>query len=112
VGEPGTCLPTFIVTCWSSFLQTIAYTRIIRIPSIRQPLFGFDLPANSKVTLRVYDVIGREVATLVDNQEYEPGVQEIILNAGGFTSGVYFYRISIQSTVKSYTDVKKMMLLK
>lgn len=72
----------------------------------------FDLPANAKVNLKVYDVIGREVATLVDNREYEAGAQEIILNAADFASGVYFYRISIQSAVKSFTDVKKMLLLK
>ena len=59
------------------------------------------------ITLIVFDVLGREVATLVD--EYKPaGSYEVEFNAGNATSGVYFYKIH----AGDYSSVKKMILLK
>ncbi len=62
-------------------------------------------PAN--VTLRIYDVLGREVATLV-NERKEPGTYEVLFDAANLTSGIYFYKL----TAGSFTDTKKMLLLK
>ncbi len=59
------------------------------------------------VSLRVYDVLGREVATLVDEFK-EAGYYEVSFDASQFTSGVYFYKL----TVGSFTSVKKMLLLR
>ncbi|MCB0750109.1 MAG: T9SS type A sorting domain-containing protein, partial [Ignavibacteriae bacterium] len=59
------------------------------------------------VRLIVYDILGREVATLV-NQKQKPGNYEVEFNARNLKSGIYFYRIS----AGSYTEVKKMILLK
>ncbi len=48
----------------------------------------------SHVTLRVYDMLGREVATLV-SEEKQPGTYEVPFNAMHLSSGVYFYRLSV-----------------
>ncbi len=61
----------------------------------------------SEVHLKVYDVLGKEVANLV-NEEKEPGTYEVKFDASAFPSGIYFYRISSGNFVKT----KKMVLMK
>jgi hypothetical protein len=64
-------------------------------------------PVGSWQTLNVYDVLGNEVATLVD--EYRPaGSYEVKFSAEGLTSGIYFYKLQ----VASYVETKKMILLR
>lgn len=67
----------------------------------------YELPATSKVTLALYDIHGRRVATLV-NQRQEKGGHKINWNAEGCASGVYFG--SIQAG--DYRDVRKLILIK
>jgi hypothetical protein len=57
--------------------------------------------------LSIYDILGREVAVLV-NQQLQPGSYEVEWNASNYTSGVYFYKLETES----YTDIKKMILVK
>ncbi len=59
------------------------------------------------VHLIVYDILGREVATLV-NEKQTAGAYSVIFNANGLTSGVYFYRLK----AGNYSAIKKMILLK
>ena len=59
------------------------------------------------VTLKVYDLLGREVAILV-NEEKKPGVYEVEFNGSGLSSGVYFYKLN----AGDFTQTKKLMLLK
>jgi len=59
------------------------------------------------VTLRIYDVLGKEVATLV-NKEQSAGSYEVEFNANNLTSGVYFYKLS----AGSFVETKKMLLLR
>lgn len=59
------------------------------------------------VKLIVYDILGREVATLV-NEQLKLGTYEVDWNAAGFTSGVYFYRIQVEN----YSETKKVILLR
>ncbi|MBV6477945.1 MAG: hypothetical protein HGGPFJEG_00690 [Ignavibacteria bacterium] len=67
----------------------------------------YNLVKNSFVTLKVFDMLGKEIKTLVS--EYQStGIKEINFDASGLTSGVYFYSIS----AGDFSDVKKMMLLK
>ncbi|MCB0731989.1 MAG: T9SS type A sorting domain-containing protein [Ignavibacteriae bacterium] len=61
----------------------------------------------ANVKLIVYDILGREVATLV-NEKQRHGNYEVKFDARNITSGIYFYKISSGS----YTEVKKMILLK
>lgn len=67
----------------------------------------FSLPEAGFVKLAVYDVTGREVAQLV-NQNLSAGTFNYDFDASGLSSGIYFYRIS----TGDFTDVKKMMLVK
>ena len=68
---------------------------------------GFRIEDVGLVTLKVYDVMGRRVATLVDKVE-QPGSYEVQFNGSDLASGVYFYRL----TAPSYSKVLKMLLLK
>ncbi len=67
----------------------------------------YQLPQDGFVTLKIYDILGREVTTLV-NEEKTKGRYEVNFNASNFASGVYLYRIK----VNDYVAVKKMLLLK
>jgi photosystem II stability/assembly factor-like uncharacterized protein len=67
----------------------------------------YDLPTDSRVSLKVYDVLGREVLDLVDGVE-TAGQHEVVLNASELSSGVYFYRLK----AGDFTDTKRFMLLK
>lgn len=60
-------------------------------------VISYHLPAVSQVTLKVYDMLGREVATLVNGVE-EPGHRSVQWNAIGLASGVYFYRLIARSS--------------
>jgi len=60
-----------------------------------------------RVTLKVYDILGREVATLV-NEEKPAGEYEVELNAAGLPSGIYFYQLQ----AGQFLETKKMVLMK
>jgi hypothetical protein len=78
----------------------------------------FDLPEPALVTLKIYNTLGQEVATLFDQEEMSDGIQEIDFTAAELASGVYFYRIVAEQlnsgglTHQTFVSVKKMMLLK
>ncbi len=67
----------------------------------------YALPQRSHVMLIVYNTLGQQVATLV-NGELDAGYHEVQLNGSNLASGVYFYRLQ----AGSYTDVKKLLLMK
>ena len=67
----------------------------------------YSIPASSFVTLKVYDMLGREIATLV-NQEQVAGNYAVSFDVGKFSSGVYLYRIQ----AGDFAGVKKMTILK
>ncbi len=80
----------------------------------------FDIPplrgGREMITkLFVYDVLGREVAILV-NQEQKPGKFKVEWDASNYPSGVYFYRLTVgdpsASSGSSFTQTKKMVLIK
>jgi hypothetical protein len=68
---------------------------------------SFSLPSNSFVSLKVFDLTGREVATIV-SEELPAGKYARQWNAHGISNGVYYYRIQ----AGSFTETKKLMLLK
>lgn len=67
----------------------------------------YQMPNSGKVNVTIYDVLGKEVKTLV-NEYREAGQHSIIFDAGCFPSGVYFYKLS----TGAYSSVKKMVLVK
>ena len=68
---------------------------------------SYQLPANSFVSLKVFDTLGREVATLV-NEEKPAGTYTINFNAEGLSSGVYFYKMR----AGRFVQTKKLVLMK
>ena len=70
-------------------------------------MISYSLPVIGSVSLKVYDSIGREVATLV-NETKEAGSYQVTFNASKLASGVYFYRLQ----AGSYSSVKKLVLMK
>ena len=67
----------------------------------------YAIPRESDVKLVVYDVMGREIATLV-NERLNAGTYTVDWNASEFPSGVYFYRL----TADNFTETKKLLLIK
>ena len=70
-------------------------------------MISYSIPQSSFVTLKVYDIIGNEVATLV-NQNQEAGKYDIRFNASNLSNGVYMYSIKTDN----FTSTKKMLLMK
>ncbi|HVO73208.1 MAG TPA: CHRD domain-containing protein [Ignavibacteriaceae bacterium] len=71
-------------------------------------IINFQIPERTNVSLKVFDILGREVLTLLDEVK-EPGIYNVTFNAAGFSSGVYIYRLS---TGTGNISVKKMTLIK
>lgn len=73
--------------------------------------FGFRIADFGLVTLKIFDVLGREVATLVDEFQVS-GFKSQVFDASRLSSGIYFYKLTFvgQDGISSYTDVKKMVL--
>ncbi|MBP9120448.1 MAG: T9SS type A sorting domain-containing protein [Ignavibacterium sp.] len=73
---------------------------------------NFSLAVDSKVSLKIFDVLGQEVATLVNGQ-LAAGSQKVSFNASSLNSGVYFYRIDADGIDgQKFSSVKKMILTK
>ncbi len=73
---------------------------------------NFDLPADSKVTLVIYDVTGRQVTKLLNNELRTAGYYTMDFNGSSFASGIYFYRFIAESTGKQTIISKRMTLIK
>ncbi|MDI6767906.1 MAG: M36 family metallopeptidase [Bacteroidota bacterium] len=75
-------------------------------------IFQYDLPEACYVTLKIYNALGQEVATLVDRME-DAGYKVASFNASNLPSGVYIYKLTAgASSGSSFTDVKKMIVAK
>jgi len=84
----------------------------------------FSLTNPSIVTLKIYNILGQEVKTLLDRAQIDQGVQNLTWNANSLASGVYFYRLTVEGTAvddngnsvgtgkTSFQQVKKMLLVK
>lgn len=75
----------------------------------------FDLPKDVNVTIKIYDILGRETAVLLNNEFRKAGRYEAVWNGQNFASGIYFYRIEARqagSSTVSFVTTKKMVLVK
>jgi hypothetical protein len=70
-------------------------------------VINYSLPEASDVTIRIYDVMGRRIATLL-NEKQTAGWHNVTWNAGSVASGTYFYRIQ----AGNFAAVKKLTLIK
>lgn len=68
---------------------------------------NYDVARSGYVELKVFDIAGREIASLV-NGNYSPGMYSVDFDATAFSSGVYFYTLRSES----FTESRKMMLVK
>jgi hypothetical protein len=73
-------------------------------------LINFSIPKKQNVTLKVYNMLGMEIATLINNQNLGQGYYSFNLNANeyGLSSGIYFYRLQAED----FAFTRKMMLTK
>ena len=69
---------------------------------------NFEIPADSKLTLAVYDITGKEITRLVNNEFKSAGFHSVDFNGSNLSSGVYFYKL----TTDNFTSVKRMTLIK
>jgi hypothetical protein len=74
---------------------------------------GYAIPLESNVRITIYNLLGQQVAKLVDATE-SAGYHEVIFNAGNLASGVYIYRIAAESTngKRVFKGIRKLMLIK
>jgi hypothetical protein len=89
--------------------RTATFTLNQNYPNPFNPstVIRYQLPVTSNVNIKVYDIMGRDVATLV-NEMKNAGNYEVTFNASLLASGVYFYRMS----AGSFVSVKKLVLMK
>ncbi|BDQ03202.1 T9SS type A sorting domain-containing protein [Ignavibacterium sp.] len=92
---------------YSIYLIPLYLTSIYLIPKNYKIAFVIPSGARNLVTLKVYDILGNEVTTLV-NEQKEPGYYEVEFNATDLSSGVYFYRLQ----AGNFTQTKKMILMR
>lgn len=103
-------VPTILLTSLESFASIpVSYSLSQNYPNPFNPytFIEYCIPEAGKVELKVYDILGREVSTLV-NEFQNPGVYRQIFIAANLSSGVYFYKLKINN----YTQAKSMVLLK
>ena len=73
---------------------------------------NYSIPKTSFVTIKVYDIIGREIETLVKENK-APGNYEIKFNGNNLPSGIYFYRMRAStSSAEGFVETKKLIILK
>jgi|GEM_PF-3219888 len=102
------------ITVESQYSTTIeSYNLSQNYPNPFNPstTIGYELKDNARVNIVVYNALGQAVKTLV-NENQNRGRYSVQFNAGGLSSGIYFYRMIVSGNNVNYTDVRKMMLVK
>ena len=99
--------------------MTITLDRNYPNPFNPSTTIGYVLPDAGIVSMKIYNIIGQEIATLVDGVLMEEGEQEVEFNGAGQPSGVYYYRLTVQSVDgegaligQVFSKVEKMILAK
>lgn len=73
---------------------------------------NYDLPFDSKVSIRIFDMTGKEVANLVNNSSQTAGYYTVQFNGVNMASGIYFYTIAAEGGNNKFISTKKMVLVK
>ena len=71
----------------------------------------FDLPVSAKVSIKIFDISGKEVASLI-NGSRPAGSYSISFNASSLSSGIYFYKLTTEGINQKFEETKKMMVIK
>jgi len=75
---------------------------------------SFALPKQGLVTIKVFDMLGKEIETLV-NESLKPGTYEAAFDGSSYPSGVYFYRLTVRhggSSTDGFVETKRMVMIK
>ena len=96
MGALGMYVSTKVKTQANALPATFALNQNYPNPFNPSTMITYQLPADSRATLKVYDILGREVATLFDGYQ-TAGVHQAQFNAQNLASGIYFYRLSASS---------------
>ena len=113
VGDLGTVLyttnggSTFVYNSSNSVPEKYVLHQNYPNPFNNSTIISFDVPKNSNVKIKLYNSLGKEMETLV-NDFYQAGSYKISVWTGDYPSGVYFYRLE----TSSYSNTKKMVLIK
>jgi hypothetical protein len=91
--------------------QTFALRQNYPNPFNPTTVIRYELPVSGKVTLRIYDLQGREMLIVEKGIDRAPGFYETIVDLSGFAAGIYFYRISV-SGEQNFDATKKMVLVR
>jgi len=124
-GSPGSS-PTIIIDgiqvaiSWSNIVGVRNITTVAESFSLSQNYpnpfnpttnINFAIPKNGFVSLKVFDVMGREVRNLV-NSNMNTGSYNVTLDMNGMNSGVYFYTLNYNNGTDRVSETKKLMLIK
>jgi photosystem II stability/assembly factor-like uncharacterized protein len=92
----------------------VSFVEEEQLGEVPNTTFRYSIPQSSQVVIRVFDMLGNEIETLV-NEEKPSGYYELEFNASKLASGIYFYRIQAVPTGRqagSFVETKKMVLMK
>ena len=100
---------TLVTSVEDKMIKPLSYRLYQNYPNPFNPstTFDYSIPKQSIVMIKVYDILGNEIANLV-NEEKTTGTYKVKWNAEGLPSGVYFYRLK----AGSFVQTNKMILLK
>nr|HMS64707.1 ASPIC/UnbV domain-containing protein [Ignavibacteria bacterium] len=104
------CGPENIISINSNeVIENLSYKLYQNFPNPFNPatVIKYEIPVNSFVSLKVYDVLGNEVASLV-NEFKNSGNYQTKWDASGFSNGIYFYKIE----TNKFSETRKMLLVK
>ena len=106
-GDPIEHYPTGITENPEIIPEDINLSQNFPNPFNASTMIEFSLNRAENINLKVYDILGRKIATLISGQ-MSAGVHRINFDASRFSSGYYFYKLQIGD----YSETKRMMLLK
>jgi hypothetical protein len=110
-GRANTCFVINTLTGTGNFGNAIpsVYSLSQNYPNPFNPVtkINYSIPKSSLTKLRVYDLLGREVTTLVNDMK-QPGMYSVDFDGTNFSSGVYFYKLE----AGTFTEVKRMIMIK
>jgi len=97
---------------WAAQIAPNHFTLHQNYPNPFNPVttIHYTLSTSALVSLKVYNVLGQEVAELIHSREIDEGMYEVQFDANGLTSGVYFYRLNVNNG--EFMQTRKLLLMK